>query len=323
MVARVTSRTSSSACITWLLLSSFALLGGLGIGCESEGGPHTSATPNGDDDDDSPGADGSAVEGGEGDGSTPPRACAAPGTSGYSLETVTSNGQPRTYGLFVPASYDASVALPVIFAFHGDGEQGVDMRAAGLEEASSGGAIVVYPNGNNVTWDLETPPGENADYAFFDDLLADVGTKVCVDASRAFVFGMSRGGFFANQLGCFRGDKIRGLVAHSGGGPYSNDPGDFDDDGTFNACTTPAPAALVIHGTADTDVLPASGEKSARYWRVKNGCGDSLNPTDPSPCVAYAGCPAGHPVTWCAVDGLSHALWSSAGTASWGFFSAL
>lgn len=325
MVARVISRTSSAAFVTILLLSSLAVAGGLAIGCGSEDEPHTSARPGDDDDDDRTGdRDGSTAEGGvKNDGATPAKACPAPGTPGYSLETVTSNGQPRSYGLFVPASYDATVALPVVFAFHGDGEQGVDMRAAGLEEASAGGAIVVYPNGEGATWDLETPPGQNTDYVFFDDLLADVGTKVCVDTSRAFVFGMSRGGFFANQLGCFRGDKIRGLVAHSGGGPYSNNASDFDDDGTFNACTTPAPAALVIHGMADTDVLTASGEKSARYWRLKNGCGDSLNATDPSPCVAYAGCPAGHPVVWCAVDGLKHELWSSAGTASWGFFRGL
>jgi polyhydroxybutyrate depolymerase len=242
---------------------------------------------------------------------------------GYAAQSLTSSGQHRTYGLFVPDAYDSKTALPIVFVFHGDGGTGAGMRGINLEAKAAGKAVFVYPDGLNQTWDLDTPPGQNKDYVFFDDLVADVASKLCVDTKRVFLFGLSNGAFFANQLGCFRGDKIRGFVSHSGGGPYTNNPSDFGADGIFSACNTTPPAALIIHGDADTVVPFEAGQKSARYWRIKNGCRESTNPYSQNPCVSYAGCNMGHPVVWCPISGLDHALWSSATDVAWSFFSSL
>ncbi|MDB4941891.1 MAG: hypothetical protein JWP97_1425 [Labilithrix sp.] len=262
-----------------------------------------------------------------GDGSVVPPgpACgdpsAKPGfTTGH--EVTWAGGGKGTYSLFLGDAYDGHTLLPVIFAFHGDGGDGQSMRGAKLEEASGGAAIIVYPNGPNQTWDLETAPAQNKDYRFFEAMVADVKATLCAQPARVFAFGMSRGAFFANQLGCFESDLLKATSSNSGGGPYSNNGSDFDDNGYFK-CPKPAVGALVIHGDADSVVPYSAGVKARDHWRLRNGCGTTTKAWAPSPCVMYDGCPAGHDVGWCSIPGMDHQLWSSAGPAVWKFFSSL
>ncbi|CAN5911347.1 PHB depolymerase family esterase [soil metagenome] len=242
---------------------------------------------------------------------------------GYSVQTLAGSHGPRTYGLHVPPTFQPSVPLPVIVSFHGDGGSGAGMRSAGFEGAKESGAILVYPDGKNREWDLETLPAENEDYVFFDELVADVARKTCIDPKRIFLFGFSRGGFFANQLACHRGNLVRAVASNAGGGPYSNSRSDFDGRGIFSACTTPAPAALIIHGDADSTVPPIAGEKCVRHWRVQNACSTESAPRDPAPCLSFRGCAEGHPVVACTVPGMGHEIWSRAAATSWSFFRSL
>ncbi|CAN5910421.1 PHB depolymerase family esterase [soil metagenome] len=257
------------------------------------------------------------------DGDVPKPACGPAGVKpGFVAQnSVTFGATKGTYSLYVADNYDGKTAFPVIFAFHGDGGDGESMRGAKLEQAAAGGAIIVYPDGPNQTWDLETPPAQNRDYAFFDAIVADLKTKLCVDEKRVFAFGFSRGAFFSNQLGCFRGDVLRGVAANSGGGPYSNDGNDFDQNGFFK-CPKPAVAALIIHGESDGDVPYSAGVKSRDHWRLRNACGTATKAYAPSPCVTYDGCPAGHAVAWCSIPSMGHQIWSSTAQAAWSFFSA-
>ena len=263
---------------------------------------------------------------GPADGNVVKPACGAPGVNpGFVAKSTVSFGASKgTYSLYLPDGYDGTTVFPVIFAFHGDGGDGESMRGARIEEAAAGGAIIVYPDGPNQTWDLETPPAQNRDYAFFDAMVTDVTTRLCSDPTRIFAFGFSRGAFFANQLGCFRGDVVRGVSAHSGGGPYSNDGNDFDQNGFFK-CPKPAVAALIIHGENDdsSGVPYAAGVKSRDHWRLRNACGTTTKAYPPSPCVSYDGCPAGHAVAWCSIPGMGHRIWTNTAQAVWSFFSAL
>lgn len=260
------------------------------------------------------------------DGDVVRTACGTAGLKpGFVTQSMVSFGASKgTYSLYLPDGYDGTTVFPVIFAFHGDGGNGESMRGAKLEDAANGGAIIVYPDGPNQTWDLETPPAQNRDYAFFDAMVAEVKVKLCADPKRIFAFGFSRGAFFANQLGCFRGDVVRGISAHSGGGPYSNDGSDFDQNGFFK-CPKPAVAALIIHGESDDSngVPYAAGVKSRDHWRLRNACTTSSKAHAPSPCVTYDGCPAGRPVAWCSIPGMGHQIWSGTSKAVWSFFSAL
>ena len=242
---------------------------------------------------------------------------------GYSVQTLAGSHGPRSYGLHLPSTFQPSVPLPVIVSFHGDGGSGASMRAAGFEGVTENAAILVYPDGKNREWDLETLPAENEDYVFFDELVADVARKTCIDRRRIFLFGFSRGGFFANQLACHRGNLVRAIASNAGGGPYSNSRSDFDGRGIFSACTTAPPAALIIHGDADSTVPPIAGEKCVRHWRVQNGCATESTPRDPAPCLAFRGCADGRPVVACTVPGMGHGIWPKAAEASWSFFRSL
>lgn len=252
-------------------------------------------------------------------GGTASTGCEKSGAKGYQTkQTVTVNGQSRTYDVFVPEN--ASAALPLVFVFHGDGGTGANIRSSfKLEEAANGGAIFVYPDGRNKTWDLDTKASDNADYALVDAVIGAVAQNYCVDATRVFATGYSRGGFFTNQLGCFRGNLLRAIAPHAGGGPYSNVDSDYGSDGEL-ACPTASVPALITHGESDGEVSIDDGEKARDYWRKADGCGaGDGSPYDPSPCVQYAGC--AKPVVWCQVPGLGHQVWPQNGAAAtWKFF---
>jgi polyhydroxybutyrate depolymerase len=278
-------------------------------GCRGEGGPRPA-----------PPATGGATTKPEGIVTCEARAAMA---RGYSEQSLAGSHGPRTYGLYLPSTYEGNVPLPIIVSFHGDGGSGASMRSAGFERATENAAILVYPDGKNREWDLETLPAANEDYVFFDELVADVAKKTCIDAKRIFLFGFSRGGFFANQLACHRGNLVRAIASSSGGGPYSNSGSDFDSHGIFTGCTTAPPAALIIHGEEDSTVPPIAGEKCVRHWRVQNGCSTQSTPQAPAPCLSFGGCAAGHPVVACTVPKMGHGIWPKAADASWAFFRSL
>jgi polyhydroxybutyrate depolymerase len=131
-----------------------------------------------------------------------------------------------------------------------------------------------------------------------------------------FSTGFSNGSFFTNQLGCRRGDRLRAIVSHSGGGP-------FDDDSAYDAaghikCAGRPPAALIVHGDSDWIVGVDKGDESARHWTWANGCGANTSATSPAPCVAWSGCKA--PVEYCRIPAIGHWLWSEGTKKTWSFF---
>ena len=277
------------------------------------------------------GAEGSiSIGSGEGgpsaDGAPQGPACgAADAKAGFTQTRKVSWASGKgTYSLFLGDKYDGHTLLPVIFAFHGDGGTGAGMRGAGLEQASGGAAIIVYPDGPNSTWDLDDLPGANADYVLFQTIVTDIKATLCVDPKRIFAFGFSRGAFFVNQLGCFVSDDVKAIASNSGGGPY-HDPGTYDDGGYV--CPKPSVGALTIHGTADTTIetgVPyTAGQKSKEHWRIRNNCATTMKAWDPSPCVTYDNCAAGHPVVWCSIDGMGHQIWDHSAEAAWKFFTTI
>jgi len=228
----------------------------------------------------------------------------------------------RTFELFVPDGHDGKRTFPLVFVFHGDGGTGKNLRSSfKLEAAANGGAIFVYPDGANRTWDVDSKAAANADIKFFDAMVAELSKTYCVDTKKIFATGFSRGAYFANQLGCRRGSVLRGVAAHSGGGPYgAND--EYDGNGNL-VCPEAPVAAIILHGTADNNVAPSEADDSLKEWRRFDTCKTTNQPYAPSPCVAFDGCAAGRPVVSCRISGLGHQIWPSAPEAIWKFFSAL
>lgn len=236
---------------------------------------------------------------------------------GVIARKVTVYGKARTYTLVVPPGYDAAISMPLIYVLHGDGGSGKQVRASfDLEGAANGKALFLYPDGAGAAWDLDTPASNNADVALFDATLAQVQSEYCVDLHRVFVAGFSKGAYMANQLACRRGDRIRAVATHSGGGPYELEGATYDEHGEV-VCNGKPVGSLVIHGTADGVVAPSEGQKSIDHWTQANRC---TTATTAGPCTAYASCT--NPVLACKVHGLGHSVWSEAPKRAWTFFDA-
>jgi poly(3-hydroxybutyrate) depolymerase len=114
----------------------------------------------------------------------------------------------------------------------------------------------------------------------------------------------------SNTLGCQMGDVFRAIAPMSGSGP-----------GFGGRATCVGQVAVwMSHGDNDTVVATSSGEASRDFWVKANHCQMQTAPVDPSPCVAYAGCDADLPVTFCEFSG-GHTVPSFAAAAIWKFFS--
>lgn len=245
-----------------------------------------------------------------------------PGSLGCSASSAPTGLQNlaidgRTGVFFVPADYDPAKAYPIVFVFHGDGGTGAAIRTQlELEPDAAGKAIFAYPDGASHTWDA-TLAATNADMTFVIAVRSQLRTSYCIDTTRTFLTGMSRGGFFVNQLACMYGVAEFAAIAphsstieqdngnayvygppHAQGGPYQeNNNFDFacpSDGSPFPAHPVLPPPTMVIHGECDTEggVEYLRGRMVAEHWGYAAQC--STTPavavtTSPNPsCTAAA-----------------------------------
>ncbi|HEX7666225.1 MAG TPA: prolyl oligopeptidase family serine peptidase, partial [Polyangiaceae bacterium] len=210
--------------------------------------------------------------------------------------SLTVGGATRTGTISVPTDYDASKAYPIVFVLHGDGGTGSQIRTGlNVEGAAGNKAIFAYPDGAGKTWDSDLT-ASNQDMALVLAMRDSLRSSYCVDTTRTFVTGMSRGGYFTNQLACMYGAAVFTAIApHSGtisaasdddyvygppkasGGPYTEN-GNYDFrcpvDPTGGAVPVLPPPALVIHGECDTEggVEFAQGRNTVEHWGFAAQC---------------------------------------------------
>jgi poly(3-hydroxybutyrate) depolymerase len=113
----------------------------------------------------------------------------------------------------------------------------------------------------------------------------------------------------SDLIGCQLGNTFRAIAPMAGTLITS-----------YNTCVDEQVAAMIIHGDSDDLVPVTGGEQFRDYLLETNGCDAASTPVSPSPCVAYSGCDAGYPVTWCEFAG-EHTVPSFASAAIWDFFS--
>ena len=240
-------------------------------------------------------------------------------------ETLVVSGDKRTFLLSVPANYDGRKSYPLVYALHGDLQSGDLLRQEALfENASKHEAIVVYPDGNNATWDVYTPRAQNKDMAFVAAIRASLVSRFAIASNRIFMWGQSSGAFFTSQFACRSPGFLRAIGVQSGGAPYeppANNAPQWPNG--YAKCVeneTPVPA-IIFHGTDDQVVEFASGQFCAQYWAYVNGCTAAQSDVVPAPCKSFEGCAGGNRVVFCGIAGAGHALWQPGIAASWGFFS--
>lgn len=233
-----------------------------------------------------------------------PGCSAPPGQTG--LIDLADAGWSKQGGvMFVPPSAPGA-ALPVVVAFHGAFSSGEILRGRlGLEAATDGGAIVVYPNAVQGTWDL----GPNSsDGRRLDTILGLLAQSYCIDPGRISIAGFSAGAVFTLYMGCNVPTPFHAMAVIAG----TNDR--FD-----TRCCTGTLSALHIHGTADEAIPLIQGENARDDSLARDGCQHTPAPVD-AHCVGYS-CPAPLAVNYCEWSG-DHDVPDFAASEIWRFVSA-
>lgn len=198
----------------------------------------------------------------------------------------------RTYRVVVPKlAAKTSSRLPVVFAFHGFGDNKDLMPIySGLDGlARRHGALVVYPQSRPGAWPLVLDWAK-PDFAFFDALIVELDQRYRIDRSRIFVTGMSNGAYFANLLASQRSTTIAAIALHSGG---------LGALGLATVAIERKYPVMIVHGDADVIVRIEEGRKEKAYYEKH-----------------------GHPVKYVEIAGLNHAWASKQGINDqiWAFF---
>jgi polyhydroxybutyrate depolymerase len=190
---------------------------------------------------------------------------------------IQHGGIDREAIVYVPESYTAEQASPVLLNFHGFGGTAEDhmLWADMRPQADAENFIVVYPQGSLLDgdshWNTSPPSDDNKsgadDFGFIEALLDEISAPYTVDRDRIYAAGYSNGGMFAFAMACYRSDQIAGVASVSGAM--------LDDIG--ESCTSPPTSIITLHGTED-EVLGYDGgygfrsaEALVDYWLGVNG----------------------------------------------------
>ena len=215
-------------------------------------------------------------------------------------------GWSKQGGVLVVPPSAPGTPLPVVFAFHGAFSSGQTLRAnLGLEAAADGGAIFIYPNAFQGTWDIGP---HSLDGRRTDTLLRLLSENYCIDPDRISITGVSAGAVFTLYLGCNVPDTFHAL------GVVAGTSSRFD-----NRCCTHPISGLFIHGTADEAVPLFEGQAARDEVILRDGCRGVGVPLD-AHCSSYT-CPQPLAVNYCEWGG-THEIPDWAGGELWRFVSA-
>jgi poly(hydroxyalkanoate) depolymerase family esterase len=250
-----------------------------------------------------PGLPGSTLPG---SGSTLPGSTApAPppgGTSGsassgaagtLSNDSYTNAAGTRQFQLYVPSTYKAGTAVPLIVALHGCTESAdVFRQLSALDTiAESKGFIVVYPTqpssaNQQSCWNWFTQANMQrgaGEASIIAGITQQVQQQYSIDKKRTYVLGFSAGGAMANVMGASYPDLYAAVGSGSGceynGLPCVGSPGPDPTaagQAAYKAMGAQARAVpvIVFQGDADTTVVPANGDRIVREWQVTDDLAD-------------------------------------------------
>jgi polyhydroxybutyrate depolymerase len=262
-----------------------------------------------------------------GTGAAAASTCALQHASGVTELKLRSDGRERSYRLFVPQSYDASKALPLVLDMHGSG--GTAERQAGNSRfealAAKEGFVVasLQAGAEGNRWNVPVTAERPNDVQYASDVIDHVAARVCTDLERVYATGFSGGARMSSLLACRLNDRIAAIAPMAG----LRWPG---------PCAGRAIPVLTFHGLADPQNT-YDGHVEARGlewlesvpdaldgWARHNRCrGEAIvdDPPGPLATLSYRDCRA--EVRLVRIDGLVHA-WArtevDATAEMWSFF---
>lgn len=203
--------------------------------------------------------------------------------TGYAIKAQTTingsfvhGGITRTYSFYVPASYTAGQAVPLVLNLHGYTSNGSEQSIYGNFKpiADTANFIVVHPDGtiepssSERFWNLGIIGSNVDDIGFLEALVDTISAHYTINQNRVYSTGMSNGGYMSYYLSC-QSDKFAAVGSVTGSMSVP----------MYNACNPANPIpAIQIHGTTDP-VVPYTGNTTSKavedvvaFWVNKNGC---------------------------------------------------
>jgi poly(hydroxyalkanoate) depolymerase family esterase len=224
-------------------------------------------------------------------GTSGPPSTGLPGT--VVDDSYTNAAGTRKYQVYVPSTYKAGAAVPLVVALHGCTEQiDVFRRLTALDKlAESTGFVVVFPGqtpsaNSQSCWNWFSPAHMkrgSGEPSIIAGITQAVQQRYSIDPKRTYVLGFSAGGAMATVMGATYPDLYAAVGSGSGceynGLPCVGSPGpDPVAAGraayqAMGARARPVPV-VVFQGDADTTVVPANGDRVVREWQVTDDLAD-------------------------------------------------
>ena len=121
------------------------------------------------------------------------------------LVRVAAGGHHGGFALYVPESYDASRAWPLVVALHGGSGNGRDFLWTWVREARSRGYLLLAPSSAGPTWDESDDRG-------LGEILAWLHRRYRLARERVLLTGLSDGATFALVFGLAHPEVYRALA---------------------------------------------------------------------------------------------------------------
>jgi polyhydroxybutyrate depolymerase len=130
------------------------------------------------------------------------------------------NGTPRHALVYAPSKVTRG-KVPLVFAFHGSGDNVEHFSIAGFQDAWPEAVIVHMQglernSGQGGAFQTTDTSGANPDLMFFDTALADLRQKFCVDDARIYAAGFSNSARFVFLLWATRSQTFASFATVAG-----------------------------------------------------------------------------------------------------------
>jgi poly(hydroxyalkanoate) depolymerase family esterase len=269
------------------------------------------------------GLPGGGLPGGGGSTPPPPPTGGPPSSlPGKSFSgTYTGNGASLDYIGYVPSTYKAGTAVPLVVSLHGCTESADQFRQLSQWDrlAEAKGFIVVFPqqttaNNQLKCWNffqtahMQRDAGEPALIA---GITRTIQQHYTVDAHRTFVNGLSAGGAMSSVMAATYPDLYGAAGIGSGceyaataacAGNKSSDPVQAGQQAyaAMGSHARPMPVIL-FEGDKDTTVPPVNAQQLVQQWQITDDLADDSQANKSIPVapvkVAQGQVPNGHAYT--------------------------
>ena len=204
---------------------------------------------------------------------------------GTFADNINVNGANRNMLVYAPSGIEKD--RPLIIQMHGYNQDAAYQKNAAKWEsvADTGRFVVVFPNGENKSWDISG----DRDLNFIKAIINEMNNKYGIDKKRVYVSGFSMGGMMSYHVANKMGDMIAAIAPVSGGGgvnspkramPIMHTHGTSDDvvnyNSTVNTVKSWVSAQKCSSNSQKIKPYPTTKPGSAASLEIWSGCTDNV-----------------------------------------------